>query len=232
MITKRSPGLLQLFLSAVKVAGTKATRSPTGPRGGRGEHNSKFLRLNSLCSATAGAPGSLSRGDSSNTPPPPLASSATKLLVAPQSFPKRRENSAAVQPREDHGGGRTRSMGARPRESPRAAHAARWGVTGAKRSRLGWRAERDLGRRATEAAAARSPLAAPFRPPPPPPTPRPSLGFRTRGDPRSSSRAACRSPAAGRGRSPQRAEGLRTAAATARAGSSRVRRGWPAAGCV
>lgn len=119
------------------------------PEGVGGEHNSKFLRLNSLCSATAGAPGSLSRGDASNTPPPPLASSATKLLAAPQVFP----SAGRIRPRFNPGKtteGRTRSLGARPRESPRAAHAARWGVTGAteplgRAGRAGPRTPRDGG---------------------------------------------------------------------------------------
>lgn len=50
-----SLGSYQFVHFAVKAAETKATRSLVCTRGG---HNSKFLLLNSLCTAAAGAPGS------------------------------------------------------------------------------------------------------------------------------------------------------------------------------
>ena len=83
-------------------------------------------------------------------------------------------------------------------------------------------------RSAKEAAAARSPLAAPARPPRRPrlrvpgPTTLAALPDTRRpgADP-----AACPSGTAGRGSNPQRPEGLGTAGSTAPAGSSRARRG-------
>lgn len=98
-------GSYQLFHSAVRAAGTKATRSPAGsPAGTRAAttQNSCCL-INSLCSAPAGAPGTPS-WRCVHTPLPLLASSETCFSGHCPKFPGAPGNPAVSQSRKTRGG--------------------------------------------------------------------------------------------------------------------------------